>query len=66
MRFCYTECSWDTRLQAAVARLRIDIGAASDYTGYMIFPSVGLMRLTVSGGSQPLGQTVIDVPPSTG
>jgi hypothetical protein len=66
VRFCYTDCSWDRRLQVAVTNLRIDTGAASDYTGYMIFPSSGLMRLRVSKGSQPLGQTVIDVPRSTG
>ncbi len=65
VRFCYTACSWDDRSQAAVAALRVDSSSHSDYTGYMVFPSAGLMRLTVSKDSRPAGQTIIDVPSSS-
>jgi hypothetical protein len=36
-----------------------------DYTGYMLFPGTGLMRLTVTRDGKPSGQTVIRVPPPT-
>ena len=62
MRFCYKDCTWDTRLKAAVVTLRIDAGTNVDYTGYMVSPGPGLMRLKVARGSQSLGQTIIDVP----
>jgi len=65
VRFCYGGCSWDTRLQASVAVLGVDVGAHLDYTGYMLFPGTGLMRLTVTKAGKPSGQTVIRVPPPT-
>jgi hypothetical protein len=65
VRFCYGGCSWDSRLQASVAVLRVDVGAHLDYTGYMLFPGTGLMRLTVTKDGKPSGQTVIGVPPPT-
>lgn len=65
VRFCYGGCSWDSRFQASVAVLRVDVGAHLDYTGYMVFPATGLMRLTVTKGGKPSGQTVICVPPPT-
>jgi hypothetical protein len=64
VRFCYTACSWDDRSKTAVVALRVDASSHLDYTGYMVFPTAGLMRLTVSRDSQPVGQTVIDVPSS--
>jgi hypothetical protein len=65
VRFCYGGCSWDSRLQASVAVLGIDAGAHLDYTGYMLFPASGLMRLTVTTDGKPSGQSVILVPPPT-
>ena len=65
VRFCYGGCTWDSRLQAAVAVLRVDVGAHLDYTGYMLFPATGLMRLTVTKDGKPSGQTVIGVLPPT-
>ena len=65
VRFCYVNCTWDSRSQASVAVLSVDVGAHLDYTGYMLFPGTGLMRLTVTKGGKPLGQTVIRVLPPT-
>jgi hypothetical protein len=65
VRFCYGSCSWDSRSQASVAVLRVDVGAHLDYTGYMLFPETGLMRLTVTKDGKPSGQTVIGVRPPT-
>lgn len=65
VRFCYVGCSWDSRLQASVAVLRVDVGAHLDYTGYMLFPGTGLMRLTVTKDGKASGQTVIGVSPPT-
>ena len=65
VRFCYVSCSWASRSQASVAMLRVDVGAHIDYTGYMLFPGTGLMRLTVTKDGKPSGQTVIPVPPPT-
>ena len=65
VRFCYGSCSYDSRLEASVAVLSVDVGAHLDYTGYMLFPGAGLMRLRVTTGGKPSGQTVIRVPPPT-
>ena len=65
VRFCYGTCSWDSRLQASVAVLGVDVGPHLDYTGYMLFPASGLMRLTVTKNGKLSGQCVILVPPPT-
>jgi hypothetical protein len=65
VRFCYTACSWENRSQTAVSRLQLDVSSHADYTGYMVFPGTGLMRLAVLKGSQSAGHTIIDVPSSS-
>lgn len=62
VRFCYLGCSWNTRLQAAVAVLSVDTPGL-DLTGYMVFPGSGLMRLSVKKNGQLAGETFIQVPP---
>jgi hypothetical protein len=62
VRFCYNGCDWTSRLQSSVTKLSVDAGAHLDYTGYMVFPGPGLMRLSVSNSHGVIGVTVIEVP----
>lgn len=64
VKFCYVQagCTWEMRLNASVASLDIDLTKKSDYNGYMLFPSHGLVRLIVSDASRALGTVTIDVP----
>jgi hypothetical protein len=62
VRFCYGGCDWNSRLQLSVTKLSVDVSAHLDYTGYMVFPGPGLMRLSVSDSHGVLGDAVIEVP----
>lgn len=64
VRFCYSAngCDWDSRLQSSVSMVRVDLSAHLDYTGYMVFPGPGLMRLNASDSSGIVGTVVIEVP----
>jgi hypothetical protein len=42
--------------------LRVGISAHLDYTGYMVFPGPGLMRLSASDSHGVVGKVVIEVP----
>jgi hypothetical protein len=61
VRFCYGSCDWNNRLNAPV-KLAVDVGKHSDYTGYMVFPGPGLMRLTVTDSAGMAAKVVIEVP----
>jgi hypothetical protein len=61
VRFCYVGCNWDTRLNAPT-KLQVDIGRHGDYTGYMVFPGPGLMRLTATDSTGATHSVVIEVP----
>ena len=61
VRFCYVACNWDTRLDAPT-KLQVDIGRHGDYTGYMVFPGPGLMRLTATELTGEMHTVVIEVP----
>ena len=62
--FCYSNagCDWVSRLQSSTPNLSVDAGRHVDYTGYMVFPGPGLMRLSVSDSLHVLGTVVIEVP----
>ncbi len=64
VRFCYSNngCDWTARLQASVVALPVNVGSHLDYTGYMVFPGPGLMRLSASDSSGTVGTVVIEVP----
>jgi hypothetical protein len=62
VRFCYGGCDWNSRLQLSVTKLSVDVSAHLDYTGYMVFPGPGLMRISVSDAHGNLGSVVIEVP----
>ena len=64
VRFCYSNngCSWTSRLQSSVVALPVGIGSHLDYTGYMVFPGPGLMRLSASDSRSIVGTVVIEVP----
>ncbi len=62
VRFCYDSCEWTTRLQNSVVTLAVNVGRHLDYTGYMVFPGPGLMRLTASDLGGPIASVVIEVP----
>ena len=65
IRFCYAGCDWTSRtsrLQSSVAKLNVDISSHLDYTGYMVFPGPGLMRLSALKSQGNLGTVVIEVP----
>ena len=64
VRFCYSNnsCDWASRLQSNVAILPVDVAGHRDYTGYMVFPGQGLMRLSVSDSHGVVGTSVIEVP----
>jgi hypothetical protein len=64
IRFCYTQagCTWDTRLDASVALLEIDLSKKTDFNGYMLFPKTGLMHLKVSIAARDVGSVTLDVP----
>ncbi len=61
VRFCYVSCDWSHRLESG-ASLKVDLDRHLDYTGYMVFPGPGLMRLTASTTDSVLGSVVIEVP----
>ena len=61
VRFCYSGCDWTDRLRSSVAVLPVDVSSHFDYTGYMVFPGPGLMRLTTTVYG-PVGSVVIEVP----
>ncbi len=67
VRFCYSNvgCDWASRLASSTTKLSVDAGGHLDYTGYMVFPGPGLMRLTVSNAETVLGNVVIEVPRTT-
>jgi hypothetical protein len=62
IRFCYDACDWNSRLQSSVPELSVDVSAHLDYTGYMVFPGPGLMRLSASDSEGTVGSVVIQVP----
>lgn len=64
VKFCYVQagCTWEMRQDASVASLEIDLTKKSDYNGYMLFPTHGLVRLIVSDASRAIGTVTIDVP----
>jgi hypothetical protein len=64
VRFCYsaTGCDWASRLQSSVGTLPVNVSGHRDYTGYMVFPGPGLMRLNASDSSGIVGTVVIEVP----
>lgn len=64
VRFCYANagCDFATRLASSVATLYVDAGRHIDYTGYMVFPGPGMMRLIVSDLRGAEGSVVIGVP----
>lgn len=62
VRFCYDSCDWTTRLQNSVVTLAVNVGRHLDYTGYMVFPGPGLMRLSASDTSGGVAAVVIGVP----
>lgn len=64
IRFCYSGCNWDTRLRTSVAAMTVDVGDHRDYTGYMVFPGPGLMRLTATDSHGVVASVVLDVPTS--
>ena len=63
IRFCYEPpgCNWNSR-RAGPLILPVDTRLHGDYTGYMVFPGPGLMRLSVTNGHANLGAVVVDVP----
>ena len=62
VRFCYGGCDWNSRLKLSVTKLAVDVSAHLDYTGYMVFPGPGLMRLSASDSHGTPGSVVIQVP----
>lgn len=64
VRFCYsaTGCDWASRLQSSVSTLPVNVSGRLDYTGYVVFPGPGLMRLNASDSSGIVGAVVIEVP----
>lgn len=64
VKFCYQKsgCTWETRLNASVLTLLVDLGLKSDYHGYMLFPGPGAMKLTVANETGTLGSTTIEIP----
>jgi len=62
VRFCYGGCDWNSRLQLSVTKLPVDVSAHLDYTGYMVFPGPGLMRMSASDSHGNVGTVVIEVP----
>jgi len=64
VRFCYSNagCDWASRLQSSTTKLSVDAGRHVDYTGYMVFPGPGLIRLTVSDAKSVVARVVIEVP----
>jgi hypothetical protein len=51
-----------SRLQSSVATLPVNVAGHLDYTGYMVFPGPGLMRLSASDSHGIVGTVVIEVP----
>jgi len=49
-------------LQLSVSRLSVEVSPHLDYTGYMVFPGPGLMRMSASESHGNLGTVVIEVP----
>jgi hypothetical protein len=65
VRFCYHNCDWTTsngRLKTSSPTLSVDAGQHLDYTGYMVFPGPGQMRLSVTDSSGATASVVIEVP----
>jgi hypothetical protein len=64
VRFCYSNnaCDWTSRLQSSVVTLPVNVTSHLDYTGYMVFPGPGLMRLSASDSHGVVGVVVIEVP----
>jgi hypothetical protein len=64
VRFCYSnsDCDWTSRLQSSVVTLAVNVASHLDYTGYMVFPGPGLMRLSASDKHGLAGIAVIEVP----
>lgn len=64
VRFCYSNagCDWASRLTSSTTKLSVDASQHLDYTGYMVFPGPGLIRLSVSNAQSLLGSVVIQVP----
>ena len=62
VRFCYTGCDWSSRVQTSALTQIVDVGRHLDYTGYMVFPGPGLMRLSASDSRGVVGTAVIEVP----
>lgn len=61
VRFCYDGCNWNERLNAPV-KLPVNVGRHLDYTGYMVFPGPGLMRLSATDSVGVVATVVIEVP----
>lgn len=62
VRFCYEGCDWNSRLKASVVTLPVNVGRHLDYTGYMVFPGPGLIRLSATDSHGVIGIVVIEVP----
>jgi len=64
VRFCYssTGCDWASRLQSSVTTLAVNVSGLLDYSGYMVFPGPGLMRLTTRDSLDVVSAVVIAVP----
>lgn len=64
VRFCYTNngCDCTSRLQSSVIALPVSVGSHVDYTGCMVFPGPGLVRLSASDSHGIVGTVVIEVP----
>lgn len=62
VRFCYDSCDWTGRLHKSVVTLDVSVGRHLDYTGYMVFPGSGLMRLSALDLSGVVATVVIEVP----
>jgi hypothetical protein len=61
VRFCYGGCGWNQRLNAPT-KFPVDVGQHLSYTGYMVFPGPGLIRLTVTESTGSAHTVVIEVP----
>jgi hypothetical protein len=64
VRFCYssTGCDWTSRLESSVTTLRVNVSYHLDYTGYMVFPGPGLVRLSTRDSRDVVTSVVIAVP----
>jgi hypothetical protein len=62
VRFCYRACDLKSPVRTPIETLAVDVSAHLDYTGYMVFPGPGLMRLTTRDSHDVVSSVVIEVP----